>query len=109
MATPATRVAASAVVLSRLLGVPPLFHVRPTLEHQRKRGKGGVQGILGRCYYLLMAIPAGLFRIIDAWKGIEARMGGGLVRAGRIATVAGDAVNFAVGGGKKILGNKDLL
>jgi hypothetical protein len=56
-----------------------------------------------------MAIPAGLFRIIDAGKGIEARMGGGLVRAGRIATVAGDAVNFAVGGGKKFPGNKDLL
>ena len=109
MTTTTARVAAGAVVLSRLVDMPPLFHVRPALEHHRERGKGGVQGILGRGYDLLMAVPTGLLRIIDAGQGIEARMGGGLVRAGRIATVAGDAVNFAVGGGKKIFGNKDLL
>ena len=42
----------------------------------------------------LIAVPAGLFRIIEAGKGIEARVGGGLVRAGRVTTVAGNAVNF---------------
>jgi hypothetical protein len=43
-----------------------------------------------------MAVPAGLFRIIEAGKGMEVRVGGGLVRAGRVATVAGNAVNFPV-------------
>ena len=43
-----------------------------------------------------MAVPAGLFRIIEAGKGIEARVGGGLVRPGRVTTVAGNAVNFPV-------------